>query len=344
MSSYVIWNNKGGIGKTMLSFLLSTEYALLHPDKNVVVIDMCPQANVSQVLLGGSDNVENYQKIIQSKKTVADYIINRIEKTPYQKAGNEALYYVNPRKYNAQIPPNVFLVSGSSKLEILNQSIDTYASAISVGEIQNWKAVYNWLNDLKEGVINTIGENTIFFIDTNPSFANYTKMAILSASRLIVPCFADVGSLLAIQNLMYFLYDIKSDNIATNIPNIFVKNIKEYGMSLPLIYMLIVGRSTRYNEKAAAAFKFVEENIEKTINSYKQQYNGTVFVNSSFNIVQKLRDLNSIAPFINVKGELLSNMKGGQPTDIHTESGTQMRIPTNIKDFQKAVIDIVSYL
>lgn len=344
MSSYVIWNNKGGIGKTMLSFLLSTEYALVHPDKNVVVIDMCPQANVSQVLLGGSDNVENYQKIIKDKKTVADYIINRIEKTPYQKAGNEALYYIVPNQYNTQIPSNVFLVPGSSKLEILNQSIDTYASALSVGEVQNWKAVYNWINDLKEGIINTIGENTIFFIDTNPSFANYTKMAILSANRLIIPCFADVGSLLAIQNLMYFLYDIKSDSIAVNMRNDFIKNIKEYNMSLPLIYMLIVGRSTRYNEKAAAAFKFVEESIEKTINEYKQQYNGTVFVNSNFNIVQKLRDLNSVAPLINVKGELLSNMRGGQPTDLYTDSGTQMRIPTNIKDFQQAVIDIVNNL
>ena len=190
MTSYVIWNNKGGIGKTMLSFLLSTEYALQYPDKNIVVVDMCPQANVSQVLLGGSDNVKNYQEIIKSKKTVADYIINRIEKTPYQKAGNEALYY-------SQIPSNIFLIPGSSKLEILNQSIDTYATALSVGEVQNWKAVYNWLNDLKDGIINTIGENTVFFIDTNPSFANYTKMAILSANRLIIPCFADVGSLLA---------------------------------------------------------------------------------------------------------------------------------------------------
>ncbi|WP_242349456.1 ParA family protein [Mucispirillum schaedleri] len=344
MTSYVIWNNKGGIGKTMLSFLLSTEYALQYPDKNIVVVDMCPQANVSQVLLGGSDNVKNYQEIIKSKKTVADYIINRIEKTPYQKAGNEALYYVNPSEYNSQIPSNIFLIPGSSKLEILNQSIDTYATALSVGEVQNWKAVYNWLNDLKDGIINTIGENTVFFIDTNPSFANYTKMAILSANRLIIPCFADVGSLLAIQNLMYFLYDIKSDSIAVNMRNDFVKNIKEYNMSLPLIYMLIVGRSTMYNEKAAAAFKFVEENIEKTINDYKKQNNGTVFVNSNFKIVQKLRDLNSVAPLINVKGELLSNMKGGQPTDLYTDSGTQMRIPTNIKDFQQAVKDIVHNL
>lgn len=37
-------------------------------------------------------------------------------------------------------------------------------------------------------------------------------------------------------------------------------------------------------------------------------------------------------------------MKGGQPTDLYTETGTQMRIPTNIKDFQQAVMDIVNNL
>ncbi len=54
MTSYVIWNNKGGVGKSLPTFLLATEYATMHPDKQVVVIDMCPQANASQILLGGA--------------------------------------------------------------------------------------------------------------------------------------------------------------------------------------------------------------------------------------------------------------------------------------------------
>ncbi|MDE7169000.1 MAG: AAA family ATPase, partial [Mucispirillum sp.] len=182
MKSYVIWNNKGGIGKTMLSFLLSTEYALLHPDENIVVIDMCPQANVSQVILGGSDNINAFNEQAQKRHTVADYFINRYEKTPFQIMGIESEFYIQPKEFNDKLPDNLFLTVGSPKLEILNPIIDILTNngqPVRIGGIDQWKAVYNWINDLKTGIINKIGENTIFFIDTNPSFANYTKIAIL---------------------------------------------------------------------------------------------------------------------------------------------------------------------
>ena len=49
---YTIWNNKGGVGKTTLTFHIATQYAKTHPTDRVVVIDMCPQSNVSTALLG----------------------------------------------------------------------------------------------------------------------------------------------------------------------------------------------------------------------------------------------------------------------------------------------------
>lgn len=44
---YGLWTNKGGVGKTTLTYHLATTYAELFPDKDVVVIDMCPQANAT---------------------------------------------------------------------------------------------------------------------------------------------------------------------------------------------------------------------------------------------------------------------------------------------------------
>ena len=51
MNTYAFWNNKGGVGKSFLSFVAATEYARTHPDTDVYVIDLCPQANVSEMLL-----------------------------------------------------------------------------------------------------------------------------------------------------------------------------------------------------------------------------------------------------------------------------------------------------
>jgi chromosome partitioning protein len=50
MVSYAFWNNKGGIGKSYLCFIAATEYANKYPDSDVYVIDLCPQANVSETL------------------------------------------------------------------------------------------------------------------------------------------------------------------------------------------------------------------------------------------------------------------------------------------------------
>ena len=51
---YAFWNNKGGVGKTFLCFATASEYARQHPQVKVVVMDMCPQANISEILLGGN--------------------------------------------------------------------------------------------------------------------------------------------------------------------------------------------------------------------------------------------------------------------------------------------------
>jgi cellulose biosynthesis protein BcsQ len=37
---YAVWNNKGGVGKTFVTFVMAAEYAGTHPDQTVVVIDV----------------------------------------------------------------------------------------------------------------------------------------------------------------------------------------------------------------------------------------------------------------------------------------------------------------
>ena len=53
MEAYAIWNNKGGTGKSTITFHVASRFAELNPERNVLVIDLCPQANSSMLLLGG---------------------------------------------------------------------------------------------------------------------------------------------------------------------------------------------------------------------------------------------------------------------------------------------------
>ena len=81
--SYVIWNNKGGVGKSTITFHIASMYAENNPDRNVVVIDMCPQANSSMMLMGGGTAAETHlQDLIigDTPKTVVGYLTDRVLK------------------------------------------------------------------------------------------------------------------------------------------------------------------------------------------------------------------------------------------------------------------------
>src|ERR1700722_6411575 len=79
---YAIWNNKGGTGKTFLSFMLGTELAHNSPSGHVVLADMCPQANLSEIILGGnSRGAKTLEKLLaggDNRKTVGGYFDSRI--------------------------------------------------------------------------------------------------------------------------------------------------------------------------------------------------------------------------------------------------------------------------
>src|SRR4051812_5183754 len=85
MPIYALWNNKGGVGKSYLTFQIACEYARTHRDQNVLVVDMCPQANSSSMLLGGMvDGETRLDQIAMAnpRMTIAGYIEARIQ-SPY---------------------------------------------------------------------------------------------------------------------------------------------------------------------------------------------------------------------------------------------------------------------
>ena len=77
MTAYAFWNNKAGVGKSFLSFVAATEYAHAYPDTDVYVIDLCPQANISETLLVNPDVI--HKLIGQTPRaTVAGYLEARL--------------------------------------------------------------------------------------------------------------------------------------------------------------------------------------------------------------------------------------------------------------------------
>ncbi len=75
--SYVMWNNKGGVGKSTITFHVASVYAEKNSERDVVVINMCPQANSSSMLMGGGKHSEEKLQELISKdepQSIVGYI------------------------------------------------------------------------------------------------------------------------------------------------------------------------------------------------------------------------------------------------------------------------------
>jgi cellulose biosynthesis protein BcsQ len=257
---YAIWNNKGGVGKSFISFITACEYARHHPEKTVVVVDMCPQANVSEVMLGGNGHgADELQKILSTKnrKTIGGYFDERIS-SPHKITGNETSYILKANKYNTNLDDNLYLIAGDPSLEIQAEAINQIAGQTLPPD--SWSTVHQWLKDLL--VANAkLNPEMVFFIDCNPSFSAYTELAILAADRLIVPCSADGSSARAISNIGQLVYGINVPAAYASVS--FHKRASTYTLPLPKIHTIPLNRSTQYEQKASKAFSAMYEAIIK---------------------------------------------------------------------------------
>src|ERR1039458_1079043 len=116
MSIYGFWNNKGGTGKTSLCFQAICFYAQQHPDERVLAIDVCPQANLSEMLLGGLTN--NGSQNLLSRQgmpacaRIGVYFQSRLPSPYTAPTIVHGDFITTTHPFNAAIPPNVDLVCG----------------------------------------------------------------------------------------------------------------------------------------------------------------------------------------------------------------------------------------
>lgn len=263
MAIYAIWNNKGGVGKSYLTFQLASEYARQHPNKKVLVVDLCPQANSSSMLLGGMEVGENHLNSIhgqQIRKTISGYVDDRI-RSPYVPTNSGSSYITQVKQYNDKVPSNVYLVVGDEKLELQSSRV---SSATNPGPNDAWRIVHLWITDLISDIKRSWNdEDCCVFIDCNPSFSIYTELALTAAERLLIPFSADGSSKRAIKSVLSLVYGQRRQSGDTQ--SEFYLESNRYNMSLPEIYMYIGNRLTQMNNSSASAFKTVVNEISDEI-------------------------------------------------------------------------------
>jgi cellulose biosynthesis protein BcsQ len=120
---YAFYNNKGGVGKTTLCSNAVALYAAKNPTTQVLVLDMCPQANISQFLLGGGRiGFETNQRLQTqaARKNIVGFVDWLLRGNSGFTTPNTS-YRINVAQHNAHIPKNVYLIAGDSFLESLSR-------------------------------------------------------------------------------------------------------------------------------------------------------------------------------------------------------------------------------
>lgn len=263
MSVYAIWNNKGGVGKSYLTFQIACEYAKQNPKKRVLVIDLCPQANSSSMLLGGIEKGEMELEKIHSqsnKNTISGYIAERLI-SPYKQINTASKYANQVALINQHIPKNVYLVVGDEELEIQASGILHACQAPNVSDA--WRLVHLWVRDLISDIQRAWGGESVVFIDCNPSFTIYTELALSAADRLIIPFSADGSSKRAVRSVLSLVYGV--NRYAGDVSSYFYTEAQRNKLALPQIYMYIGNRLTTMSRVSARAFQTVVDEIGSEI-------------------------------------------------------------------------------
>ena len=133
MSSYVVWANKGGIGKSTMTFQLACAAAHANPNKRVFIFDLSPQCDVSRMVLGGGhfNGEENILEIMQStpRRTIQSYLLSCLNDVPSGHGWPDPeQFIIEPNQYRKDeaqdLPENLRILCGDFDLERTIQLIE----------------------------------------------------------------------------------------------------------------------------------------------------------------------------------------------------------------------------
>lgn len=189
----VVFNQKGGVGKSTITCNLAAISA--HQGKRTLVIDLDPQGNSTQYLLGQSGS--------ELDTTLADFFDQTLNFKLNPKATDEFVHN-SPFAGLDVMPSHPMLEELQSKLE-------------SRYKIYKLRDALNELADHYDEV----------FIDTPPALNFYTRSALIAADACLIPFDCDEFSRRALYSLLDNVAEIKSDhNRELNVEGIVVNQFQ----------------------------------------------------------------------------------------------------------------------
>lgn len=206
-----VFNNKGGVGKTTLTFHLA--HALAELGHKVLAVDLDPQCNLSIYSLP----VEQIQTIWDAENAFIDepgFEAARAAVTPKKfealcKTVRSIHFSLKPAEEGTgplehlppplELAPNLHLIPGRLTLHMFEETIARRWSEAFVGQ----PLALRTLSEIRRILLQYAADYGYDFVivDTSPSLGQLNKTILTTVDAFLVPCSPDLFSLYGVRNI-----------------------------------------------------------------------------------------------------------------------------------------------
>lgn len=185
---FVIFNHKGGVGKTTLTVNIAN--ALAKKGKRILLVDSDPQCNLTSYLvtedvvddlLDNSDN-EDGQTVWSALKPVAEGIGDIKSIKPIELPNN-----------------NIYLLPGDIRLSEFESELNDYWSQCGLGKAKGFRGTTAF-SRLVDHISEDLNIDYVFY-DSGPNIGPLNRVILLDCDYFIVPVACDLFSVRALKTL-----------------------------------------------------------------------------------------------------------------------------------------------